>query len=451
MKHNWEITPQTEDERDALNAVEYALAQAAEQGANKAECAADQGNGFSASVRKGEVETVEHNRDKSLSIVVYFDHNSGSASTTDFSQSAITKTVDSACSIARHTEADPYNGLADRDLLATEFPDLKLDHSWDLDLERACELAKECEQAAFDIDKRITNSEGASVSSHRGISVYANSNAFRGIAHGSSHSIGCSMIAGSGDNMQRDYWYDSARDPRKLNTPHNIGKEAARRTIRRLDAGRIKTGEYDVIYEASVASSLLSHFVSAISGANLYRKASFLLDHLGKQIFPEFIRIHEQPHLLSASGSCVYDNEGVATKDRNIVEDGVLQAYVLSSYSARKLGLETTANAGGVHNLTIDHGEQNLTELLQGMDKGLLVTELIGFGVNTVTGDYSRGAFGFWVENGEIQYPVQEFTVAGNLKQFFSRVLAIGNDVDERKNIRTGSILIDKLSVAGEV
>jgi len=328
--------------------------------------------------------------------------------------------------------------------------DLDLYHPWRPSVDEARDLALVCEDQALSVDSRIDNSEGASVDAHEGCEVYGNTHGFIGYTRKSRQGISCSVIGTENGAMQRDYWYSAARRFGELDSAAEVGEQAATRTLRRLGSRRIPTCQVPVIYEAPVASSLLSHFIGAVSGGALYRKATFLLDHLGKQVFPEFVRIHEQPLLIGAMGSASFDNEGVATAPRDIVRDGVLRSYVLGSYSARRLGMETTGNAGGVHNLTIDPGEQDLDSLIKGVEKGLLVTELIGFGVNTVTGDYSRGVSGLWIENGEIVYPVEEVTVAGNLKDIFSNIVAVGNDVDPRRNIRCGSIRVDGLTIAGE-
>ncbi|WP_423907635.1 metalloprotease PmbA [Candidatus Spongiihabitans sp.] len=451
MMSAWNPQPQSELEQKLMEVADVALDEAKRQGAGMSELSIDQGQGMSVTVRQGEVETVEYNRDKNLGVTVYFGHKSGSASTTDFSPDAIKSSVNSACNIAKFTEQDEFNGLADIELLATEFPDLDLSHPWAINMHQAIEIATLCEDAALTGDSRISNTEGATLSSHDGVDLYVNSNGFKGFARGSRHSASCSVIAGQGDEMQRDYWYDSKRYSGDLMPADEIGREAARRTIRRLDARKIKTGEHPVIFEPVVAASLLSHLISAISGSSLYRKASFLLDKRGQQIFPQTVQIYEQPLLSKAAGSAVFDSEGVATSENKIVRDGVLESYVLNCYAARKLGLKTTGNAGGVHNLTIESTvDDGLEKMIKDMGKGLVISELIGFGVNTVTGDYSRGAFGFWVENGEIQHPIQEFTIAGNLKEIFNGFVAVGSDVDERGNIRAGSILIEKMTVAGE-
>jgi len=429
--------------------VEDVIARARRLGADGVEAGVSIDTGLSVTVRLGETETLEYNRDRMLALTVYFDHRKGSASTADFAPASIAATVQAACDIARYTSEDTCAGLADADRMAREIPDLDLYHPWDLDAGRAIQLATECEAAALGVDQRIANSEGGTVSSYVGMRVKGNSHGFLGGYRGSHHSISCSVIGKQGGEMQRDYWSETCRDHRDLPSPARIGQTAGERTLRRLGTQRLSTCETPVIFVAEVARSLFGNLVNAISGSSLYRKASFLLDHLGKPVFPGFIRIHEQPLLKKALGSAPYDAEGVATQARDIVTEGVLQGYVLNTYAACKLGMQTTGNAGGVHNLTVDPGEYDLEGLLQQMDTGLLVTELIGFGVNIVTGDYSRGAAGFWVEGGRIQYPVDEITVAGNLKDMFMGIVAVGNDVDMRGNTRTGSVLIDRMMIAG--
>ena len=431
-------------------AVDHALEEAKKCGASASEAAASLSQGLSVTVRMDDIETVEHNRDRGLAVTVYFGERTGSASTSDYSATSVKQTVRAACSIARFTEEDACHGLADPDRLASEFPDLDLYHPWFLTVDEAKELARTCEQAALNHDTRIRNSEGAVVDSYQGCEVYGNSHGFRGVSRKTRHGISCSVIGQSNGSMQRDYWYSVNRKREELEDAAEIGRTAGVRTVRRLDARKLKTCQVPVLFEAPVASSLLSHFLGAISGSALYRKASFLLDHLGKPVFPDFVRIHEQPLLLRAMGSAVFDSEGVATKPRDIVTDGVLAGYVLGSYSARRLGLETTGNADGVHNLTIDAGKEDLPDLIKSLGQGLLVTELIGFGVNSVTGDYSRGAAGFWVKDGEIQFPVEEVTIAGSLKEMFQSIVAIGCDVDTKRNIRCGSILVEGLTVAGQ-
>jgi PmbA protein len=428
-----------------------ALAEARRLGASSAEVAVSSSAGLGVNVRMGEVETIEHTRDKAMGVSVYIGHRKGSASTTDFSSRAIDDCVAAACRIARHTAEDEYAGLADAELMAADMPDLDLHHPWDLSPEDAIEIALEAEGAARDLDARIINSEGAGVSRLEGIQVYANSHGFSAGYPSSRHNISCAVIAGDDGGMQRDYWYSTSRDPGQLEAAEDVGQRAAERSLRRLGARRLSTRTAPVLYSAQVSTGLLNHFVGAIRGGNLYRKASFLVDALGKAVFPDHVRIHEQPHLRGAIGSTAFDSEGVATRDRDIVSGGILRGYVLSSYSARKLGMQTTANAGGVHNLTADPspGDDDLDGLLTAMGSGLYVTELMGMGINTVTGDYSRGAAGFWVESGAIQYPVEEITIAGNLRDMFLGIRAIGADQDRRGNIRTGSVLVDAMTVAG--
>jgi PmbA protein len=426
------------------------LDEARRQGATSAEADVSIDSGLTATARLGDVETLEHHKDQGLAVTVYFDSRKGSSSTSDLRADALKETIRAACRIARYTAEDECAGLADAELMARDYPDLDLDYPWALTAEQAVDIAIACETAARGLDKRITNSEGATVTRLRGTSVYGNSHGFIGGYRATRHSLSCAVIGQQDGHMQRDYWYSVARDSTALDGPQTVGHIAAERTLRRLGARRLSTRQAPVIYEAGVARSLLQHFVSAISGGALYRKASFLLDHIGRPVFPSFVHIHEQPHLKGAIGSAPFDDEGVATRARDLVTEGVLQGYVLSSYSARRLGLKSTGNAGGVHNLIIDPGDQDLSGLMKLMGTGLLVTELIGHGINPVTGDYSRGVAGFWVEGGEIQYPVEEITIAGNLKDMFLRLLAIGNDVDKRGNIRSGSLLIERLMVAGE-
>jgi len=434
---------------DLEGVVALILDEAKRQGASAAEAGVNAENGLSVTVRLGEVETVEHNRDKGLGVTVYFGQRKGSASTSDFSRAAIRETVAAACAIATYTAADPCAGLADAERMATDIPDLDLYHPWALPAERAIELAAECEAAARAVDKRITNSEGATVSSHSGNRVYGNSHGFLGAYPSSRHSVSCAVIADDGHGMQRDYWYTVARDSGDMEAARNVGQRAGERTVKRLGGQRLSTRQAPVLFVAEIAGSLFGNFVRAVRGESLYRKSSFLLDQLGQAVFPEFIHIHEQPHLKKALGSAPFDSEGVATRARDLITAGVLQGYVLDSYAARKLGMETTGNAGGVHNLTIDPGHHDFAGLLKEMGSGLLVTEMMGMGVNIVTGDYSRGAAGFWVENGSIQYPVEEITIAGNLRDMFKGIVAVGNDVETRGNTRTGSVLIDRMTIAG--
>jgi PmbA protein len=434
----------------SLNVVEDMLAEARKLGASAAEAGVSVEAGLSVNVRLGEVDTLEHNRDKGLGITVYVGKRKGSASTSDFSPKAIRETVKAACDIARFTEEDNYAGLADATMMATEILDLDLYHPWHINAEQAIALAQECESAGREADPRISNSEGASVSSHDGLRVYGNSHGFRGHFLSSRHSLSCTLIGQDEAGMQRDYWYTVARDPASLETAEGVGHKAAERTVARLGARRLDTRQVPVIFQAEVARGLLGHLLRALSGGSLYRKASFLLNQLGQQIFPSNVRIDERPHLPGALGSVPFDNEGVATRARDIVQHGMLQGYVLDSYAARRLGMQTTGNAGGVHNLFISHDEVSFEDLCRHMDTGLIVTEVMGQGINIVTGDYSRGASGFWVENGEVQYPVEEITLASTLQAIFSGVQAIANDVDRRGNICSGSWLIDQMTVAGE-
>ena len=429
--------------RDILN---YAR----EGGASACETEVSDGFGQNVTVRRGEVETIEYNRDKGLAVTVYIGQKRGNASTSDFSPQAVRATVAAALSIARYTAADDCAGLADADLLAREFADLDLYFPWDLPVEQAIQLAQSCEAAAFAVDKRITNSEGGSVALSESQFVYANSLGFMGGYPTSRHSISCAVIAGRDDAMQRDYWYSVARDATDLEQAGSVGKKAGMRSVARLGAKKIATCEVPVLFEAPIASSLIGHFVGAVSGGSLYRKSSFLLDSIGKQVFAPDIQIRELPHLKKGLASGAFDDEGVATVERKVVENGVVQGYFLGSYSARKLGLHTTGNAGGNHNLILDNNAPlEFSALLGKMGKGLLVTELLGHGVNSVTGDYSRGAAGYWVEGGEIRHAVEEVTIAGNLKDMLLGISAVGSDTLVRGSKQCGSLLIDRMTVAG--
>jgi PmbA protein len=427
-----------------------ALAHAKKMGATAAEADVSEGFGQSVTVRCGEVDTIEHNRDKGLSVSVYLGKRRGHASTSDFSPRAMRETVEAALAIARFTAEDPCAGLPEAELLALDKQmDLDLHHPWELSVEDAIALASRAEAAAFATDTRITNSEGGSVSSQQAQFVAANSLGFMGGYPTSRHFIACSVIAGKAEAMQRDDWYTTGRDTRALETPERVGAKAARRAVARLGAKKIGAGNFPVLFEAPLAAGLLGHFVQAASGGALYRKSSFLVDHLGQQVFPDFFNLSERPHLPAALASSAFDNEGVRTHDREVVRDGVLQGYFLSVYSGRKLNLRTTGNAGGNHNLILRPGKDDLPALMRQMGHGLLVTELLGHGINYVTGDYSRGAAGFWVENGEIAHPVEEITIAGNLRDMFRNICAIGSDVETRGSRQTGSILIEGMTVAG--
>ena len=429
--------------------VALAIDTARQRGASASEAALSRTAGLAVNVRLGEVETIEHTRDDSLGVTVYFGRRKGSASSTDFTAAAVRETVEAACRIARYTAQDEFAGLADADRMAVEPPDLDLFHPWRITTDDAISLALETETAARDSDARITNSDGASVSKHDGGYVYGNSHGFLEGFSSSRNSLSCVVIAEDPSGMQRDYWYSAARDPARLEPASRVGLIAARRAVRRLGARKIETRSAPVLYEAGVARGVVHHFVSAIRGSSLYRKASFLVDRLGERVMPDHVRIHEQPHLRGALASAAFDGEGVATAARDLVTGGVLQGYVLDSYSARKLGVPTTGNAGGVHNLTVDAGSKSFEALLAEMDTGLVITELLGMGINIVTGDYSRGAAGFWVEGGEIAYPVEEITIAGNLADMFLGIREVGADVDTRGGIRTGSLLIDRMAIAG--
>ncbi|MCX7674078.1 MAG: metalloprotease PmbA [Thiobacillaceae bacterium] len=424
------------------------LARAA--GATAAETEVSEGAGQTVTVRKGEVETLEYNKDKGVSVTVYLGQRRGHAATSDFSAEALARTVDKALAIARYTAEDACAGLADAELLAREYPDLELYHPWDLSVEDAIERARACESAALAVDARIVNSEGATVSTQESHFIYANTLGFMGGYPSSRHSVSCAVVAEEGGAMQRDYWYDSARAAEDMAPVETIGRRAGERTVRRLNARRIATRQCPVLFEAPVASSLIAHFVSAVSGGHLYRKSSFLLDSLGRQVFPAFVRIEERPHLKRGLASAPFDHEGVATHDRDVVSGGVVQGYFLGSYSARKLKMKSTGNAGGNHNLIVPSTGEDFDALLKKMGSGLLVTELLGHGLNMVTGDYSRGAAGFWVEDGAIAHPVEEITVAGNLQEMFMGIVAIGSDVERRGSRRVGSILIERMTVAGE-
>ena len=426
------------------------LAEARARGATQAEAGVSVDAGLSVNVRLGEVETLEYQRDRALGVTVYFGQRKASASSADLSDRAVRETVDKACSIARFTAEDPCAGLADADLLERDPPELDLCHPWDLIAEQAIELARECEAAARGHDARITNSEGASLSTHRGLRAYGNSHGFLGSYPSSRHGLSCAVIGEQDDAMERDYWYTTSRDPTTLDTAASVGRRAATRTVARLGARKLATTRAAVLFPAEVARGFLGHFLGAIRGSAQYREASFLLRAAGQQVFADIIDIAQRPHIPKGLASAPFDNEGVATRDRDLVRAGVLDGYLMGSYSARKLGLQTTGNAGGVWNLVVTPGTDDFAGLLRRMDRGLLVGELMGQGVNNVTGDYSRGAAGFWVEGGEIRYPVHEITIAGNLKDLYKRIVAVGTDVDLRGALRTGSVLVEEMTIAGE-
>jgi PmbA protein len=426
-----------------------ALQYARERGATAADAEVSEGFGQTVTARQGEVETIEYNRDKGLGVTVYLGKQRGHASSSDFAPQAVRDSVDAALAIARHTATDDCAGLADPDMLAREFPDLDLMHPWDMPVERAIEMARECEAAGFDVDKRISNSEGATVSTQQAHFIYGNTNGFLAGYPSSRHSIWCALIAGKGDGMQRDDWYETSRDPAELPAPAVIGRRAGERAIARLKSRKVPTAQVPVLFESGVSSSLMGHFVSAVSGGSLYRKSSFLLDSMGRQIFSPCVQMTDFPLIPKGIASGAFDEEGVATQQRDIVADGVVQGYFLGSYSARKLGMKSTGNAGGNHNLILRDTGEDFAALLKKLGTGLLVTEMMGQGVNSVTGDYSRGAAGFWVENGAIAYPVEEITIAGNLKDMYRHIIAIGNDISRRSSRQCGSILIEGMTLAG--
>ena len=425
------------------------LAEARKRGVDQAEVAVSHDIGLAATARLRDVESLEYTNDRGIGVTVYCGSRKGSASTSDISAEAIRETVAKACTFASYTAEDKYAGLADADRMCTKLPDLDLDHPWALDAAAAIDLAIACEAAALGYDKRISNSEGATVWTNRGVRAYGNTHGFFGSYVKTGHSVSCAVLADTNGDMERDYYYSSARDPADLEDVESIGVKAASRALQRLGARKIRTTRAPVIFIPELARGFVGHAIGAISGSAQYRRSSFLLDAVGEKIFPEFVSILERPHIPKGMASVPYDGEGVATYDRDIVTDGVLQGYVLSSYSARRLGLETTANAGGAQNLIIPGNVEGVDALLADMGTGLLVEELIGQGVNTVTGDYSRGAVGHWVEDGEISHPVHEVTIAGNLRDLYQRIVAVGRDEDTRGGIRCGSILVDEMTIAG--
>ena len=434
---------------DLEGLVQLALDEARQQGVDQAEVAASHDVGLGATARLGDVENLEYTNDRGIGITVYRDSRKGSASTSDISAAAIKEAVTKACTFAGYTAQDPHAGLADAERMCADIRDLDLDHPWTIDSAAAIDLAIKCEDVALKFDKRLTNSEGATVSTNRGVRAYGNTHGFIGSYAKSSHSISCVVLGAENGEMQRDYYYSAARDPADLEDVATIGETAARRAVNRLGARKIKTTRAPVLFIPELARGFIGHAIGAIAGGAQYRRASFLLDAVGEKIFPDFVTIHERPHLPKGMASRPYDAEGVATYDRDIVSDGVLQGYILSSYSARRLGLESTANAGGAQNLVVPGNADDAKSLLAAMGTGLIVEELIGQGVNGVTGDYSRGAVGQWVENGEVQYPVHEVTIAGNLRDLYPRIAAIGNDQDLRGAIRCGSLLVEEMTIAG--
>jgi len=446
--------PAIDDDAAQLARLEQTIAdllgEAKRCGASAAEAVASTSTGLEIAVRLGEIETVEHTRDHGLGITVYFGRRKGSASTSDLAPAAVRDAVAQACTIATHTQEDACAGLAPAELMATDLPELDLNHPWHIDVDAAAELARSCEDAARGADARIVNSEGASLSTHGGLRVYGNSHGFVGGYPSTRHGLSVAVVGKDGDSMQRDYWYSSARAPEDLETAQSIGRRAAERTLARLNGRRLGTCKAPVLFQAELAAGLLRHLASGINGGNLYRKTSFLLDALETGMFPDFVRIYEEPHRRRGLASAPFDGDGVATRAKDIVSDGVLRTWLLDHYAACRLGLTTTGNAGGPRNLSVVMGERDREAMLRELGTGLFVTELMGQGVNQVTGDYSRGAAGFWVENGEIQYPVEEITIAGNLKDMYAGLVAIGNDCDFPGSITTGSWLIDAMTIAGE-
>ena len=445
-------TSVSESRAQLADVVDFARAEARRQGASESEADASVSRGLSVNVRLGEVDTVEFQRDRGLGVTVYLGKRKGSASTADLSRAAVAETVGKACAIARYTAEDSYAGLIEPEALARDIPDLDLDHPWELAPERAIELARECEAAGRAVDTRLSNSEGAAVNSQRHTGVYGNSHGFLAGYSSTSHSVSATLIAQQGEDMQRDYWYSVTRDPLDLEPVATIGRTAGERALARLGARRLPTRKAPVAFAPEMARGLLGHFIGAIRGTSQYRKASFLLGAAGSQVFPAGVSMAERPHIPKGLASAPFDQEGAATRDRDLVEGGVLEGYLLGSYSARRLGLKTTGNAGGLHNLLVTAADGGLPneQFLRRLGTGLLVTELMGQGVNGVTGDYSRGASGFWVENGAILYPVHEITIAGNLKQMYRDIAALGADVDTRGGIRVGSVLISEMTIAGE-
>ncbi|KHT45541.1 metalloprotease PmbA [Vibrio sinaloensis] len=434
--------------------LEAAVAKALEMAAEKsdgAEVAITKTTGLSVSTRMCEVENVEFNSDGALGITVYRGQRKGSASTSDLSEKAIQQTVLAALDIAQYTSEDPYAGPAPKELMVKEIPDLDLFHPDTPDPDYAAQVAITAEKAALEYSDKIKQSDGASYDSHYGLKVYGNSHGLLASYASSRHSTSCCVIGqGANGEMERDYDYTLSRHKDDLWSPEAVGLKAAEKTISRLDAQKLKTGQYPIMFAADVATGLIGHLVMAISGGNLYRKSSFLLDQLGEKVLPDWFNIAEKPHVLRGLASSPFDSEGVFTQDREIITDGVLATYLLTSYAARKMDMTPTGHAGGIHNWYVQSTGQNFEQMLKELGTGLLVTETMGQGVNIVTGDYSRGAAGFWVENGQIQFPVSEITIAGNLQQMFQNIVAVGNDVETRSQIQTGSILLESMKVAGE-
>lgn len=437
-------------EQELRQAVEFALNFAKKAGA-EAEVGVTKVAGLSVSSRLEQVENIEFNNDGSLGISVYLGKRKGNASTSDLQPQSIQRAVESALAIAKYTSEDDCAGLADKELMAFDAPDLELYHQADLSVDQALALAIEAENAALNADEQIVNSEGATFNSHSGVRVYGNTHGMLQSNLSSRYSLSCSVIAAHGEQLERDYEYTISREFDKLQAPQWVGQQAAFKAVDRLNPQKIKTCEVPVIYYNDVATGLIGHLAGAISGGALYRKSSFLLDHLGKQVLPDWFEISERPHLLRQLASTAFDSEGVRTQNREIISDGVLQTYLMTSYSARKMGFKSTGHAGGIHNWLVKPNRTGgLDTLLKEMDTGLLLTEFLGSAINPVTGEYSRGAAGFWVEKGEIQYPVAEITIAGQLQEMFNQIIAVADDVEHRSNIQTGSILIEKMKISGE-
>jgi PmbA protein len=449
MNDNNALSLTSPDPDSFKNIVQESIDLALKLGATEAEAGLSVSSGLSVTARMRDVETIEHQQDNGLGISVYFGKHKGTASTSNLDPEAIRKSVEAACDIAKFTSDDPCTGLADRESMATHFENLDLYHPWSIDPESAIKLALECEAVALDYDPRIVNSEGASVDVGVGLSIYGNSHGFLQAEQKSRHGISCSVVAQSEGSMQRDYWYDVHRNPALLANPEEIGRKAAQRTVERLNAQKLTTRQAPVLFSPEMARGLISHYTSAVGGSAQYRKASFLLDFLDQQVFPESFQLYENPYLKQALASANFDSEGITVNSKPLIKDGVVQTYLLDSYAGRKLNRNATGHGSGVHNLTISDTGKSFAGCLSAMNTGLLVTELMGQGVNNVTGDYSRGAAGFWVENGVIEYPVEEITIAANLKDMFMSIVEVGTDVDRRGSIRTGSILIEKMTIAG--
>lgn len=443
-------TDLTQEQKNINNIIKEVLAEARKQGADQAEVGVNIENGFTVNVRMGEIDVVEHHQNKGIGITVYFGKHKGSASSSDLQPDALREALLKACNIAKFTSEDPFTGLADKALMAFDYPDLDLYHPWAITPEQAIEMAKECEEIGRSKDKRIINSEGASISTHQALTAYGNTHGFIGSYPSTHHSITLVLIAKEGDSMERDYSYSVACDALNLDSLQKIANDAVTKTTRRLKPSKLKTCTAPIIFEREIAAGLLSHFLTSLYGGNLYRRSSFMLGQLGQAVLPKQFTLHENPYVLKGLGSSPFDAEGVTPQERDIVKDGILQGYILGSYSGRKLGMQTTGNAGGNYNIDITTTHQGLPDLLNQMQRGLLVTEVMGQGVNIVTGDYSRGAVGFWVEDGQIQYPVSEITIAGNLKHMLGNIAAIGHDIDYRRNLHTGSILLEEMMIAGE-